>query len=167
MVLEAKFSQLFLHRNKLVQSLWLFWKHNEWQKCFETSWAVASRYLEQQWEEIFGEHRSVSYRGEREEVGRSVGCSELMVTVFRAVRLGTKLITVDCLILIKTFHQQFIRNAVRAAAKSWAEVQCQLTSECGEISEIRTLNIYNIYAESSCQHIIWLLRISAEHKIVC
>ena len=84
-------------------------------------------------------------------MGRSVGVgwSELMVTVFRAVRLSTKLITVDCLILIKTFHQQFIRNAVRAAAKSWAEVQCQLTSECGEISEIRTLNIY---AESSCQH---------------
>ena len=87
-------------------------------------------------------------------MGRSVGvgCSDLMVTVFRAVRLGTKLITVDCLILIKTFHQQFIRNAVRAAAKSWAEVQCQLTSECGEISEIRTLNICNIYAESPCQH---------------
>ena len=87
-------------------------------------------------------------------MGRSVGVgwSELMVTVFRAVRLSTKLITVDCLILIKTFHQQFIRNAVRAAAKSWAEVQCQLTSECGEISEIQTLNIYNIYAESSCQH---------------
>ena len=150
MVLEA-YSQLFLHKNTLVQSLWLFWKHNEWQKCFETSWAVASIWSNSEKKYLASTDRSVT--GERERrCGRSVGCSELMVTVFRAVRPGTKLITVDCLILIKTFHQQFIRNAVRAAAKSGAEVQCQLTSECGEISEIRTLNIYNIYAESSCQH---------------